>query len=302
MIRAIAFGIVFAASAWAQAELCLDELRRAVPGGDTSVGQVAAAVLARAVQLVEPAYPELRGGDGPIEGAGAATEAVTYLYRRRLLPSGWTPQEHTPEAWAVMLARFTSGYRVEAPSVSGGDRSTMIAEAAATLADVADAVRPLPVFAVDDDGRVTFFAVIWNWTPVPRLLVYRPPSGVRLADSASSIEAARPVLDAMGSCAVRYDLFLYAREDQALRLFVAQGSSTLRVMAAEPPATQWPATFGTDAVVDVLTFRSDAVDGARTLSVAIDGPTPSFGSVFGVLLQVRTNVGLDAAFRVLALP
>ena len=101
---------------------------------------------------------------------------------------------------------------------------------------------------------------------------------------------------------MRYDLFLYAREHHALRLFVSQGASTLRVMAAEPVGSLEATTFETDLVVDVLTFRSEAVDGAHTLSVAIDGPAPGFGSVLGVLLQVRTNVGLDAAFRVLALP
>jgi len=299
---ALACLLVLASPAWAQ--VCVDELRGALPGGDATPGQVAASLLARAVQLVEPALPPSRGGSGPIEDAGAAAEAVAYLHQRHLLPRGWTPDGHTPEAWAAMLARFAAGYRVAAPAATGGDRETMLDETARALEAVADSVRPLPVFAVDAQRRVTFFAVIWNWTPFPRLLLFRPPAGLTLAgdDRTASGEAAAPVLAALSGCALAFDRFVYADESAALRLFVAQGASTLRVLGSEPASVGVPETFPSEEVVAALTFRAPELDGVRVLSASIEGPSPGLGAVLGVLLQVRTNVGLEGALRSLALP
>jgi hypothetical protein len=296
--------LVAMALPWAAAQVCVEELGAALPGPGATAGQAAAALVARAVQLIEPAYPAQRGGSGPVEGAGAAAAAVTYLHQRRLLPSGWTPEGHTPEAWADMLARFAAGYRVSAPNARGADRDAMLDDAARVLEVVAAAVRPLPIFAVDAERRVTFFAVIWNWTPHPRLLLYRPPAGLALAGDGrtASEEAAAPVLAALGGCALTFDSFVYADEAAALRLFVAQGTSTLRVLGSEPDLAGVPAEFGADDVVAALTFRAPELAGVRVLSASIEGPSPGFGAVLGVLLQVRTNVGLDGALRSLALP
>lgn len=301
MRRLVLLPLILIASV-AFAQPCTAELQRVLPGAGATPGQVAAALLARAVQLIEPALPAQRGGSGPIEGAGAAADAVTYLHRRRLLPDGWTPDGHTPAAWAAMLARFVEPYRESAPPATGADTIAMLREAGAALAVVADAVRPLPVFAVDGDGRVTFFAVIWNWTPYPRLLIFRPREAARLADEGGSHDAAPPVLEAMANCALRFEHFVYASEAVAMQLFVAQGSSTLLVMGSEPPLDGLPRSFGADDVIGVLTFRSPAMEGVDAASVSIEGPAPGFGAVLQVLLQVRTNVGLDAAMRSLALP
>jgi hypothetical protein len=286
----------------ATAQVCTAELQQALPGAGATPGQVAAALLARAVQLIEPALPPQRGGSGPIEGAGAAADAVTFLHQRRLLPDGWSPDGHTPAAWSAMLTRFVAPYRETAPPATGADTRAMLREAALALEVVADAVRPLPVFAVDADGRVTFFAVIWNWTPFPRLLVFRPREAARLAEAGKSHDAASPVLEAMGNCALRFEHFVYANEAVAMQLFVAQGTSTLLMMGSDPALDALPRSFPPDEVIEVLTFRSPVMDGVDVASVSIEGPAPGFGAVLQVLLQVRTNVGLEAAMRSLALP
>ncbi len=285
---------------WATAQVCEAELRAAVPPG-ASEGQAAAALLARAVELIEPAYPERRGGSGPVAGAGSAAEAVTYLHRRRLLPDGWTVEGHGPEAWAAMLARFAAGYRVAAPAAGAGPEA-MVAEAARTLQAVANAVRPVAVFAVDDLDRLTLFVVVWNWTPVPRLLVMRPDAEVRLDPSAGDSGArAAPVLAAMSGCALRFHHFLFASEEVALRLFLEQGSSSFEVMASHPPR-DLPRTIAPDEVVDLLTFRSPRLAGVRVLSGGVVGPNPGFGAVLGVLLRARTNLSLEVAMRALSIP
>ena len=285
---------------WSTAQVCEPELRAAVPPG-ASDGQAAAALLARAVQLIEPAYPELRAGNGPLAGAGPAAEAVTYLHRRRLLPDGWTPEGHGPAAWAAMLARFTDGYRAPAPEAGAG-RDAMVAEAARALQSVADAVRPVVVFAVDDQERLVLFLVVWNWTPFPRLLVWRPRPELRLeAAAGGSGERAAPLLAAMSSCALRFHHFLFAREEQALRLFLDQGESSFEVLASDPPR-DLARMIDPDEVVDLLTFRSPLLAGVEVLSGGVVGPNPGFGAVLGVLLSARTNLSLEVALRALAIP
>lgn len=287
----------------AAAQVCTDELRRALPGPDATVGQAAAALFAEAVRRIEPAWPGLRGGEGPVAEAGGAADAVTYLHRRRLLPEGWTPEGHTPEAWAAMWTDFAARYGVAPPTTTGADVATMVDEAARALERVADAVRPLPVFAVDGDDRVTLFVVLWNWTPYPRLLVFRIPPGTALAEANGSEARAAPVLAALGGCALRFDGFAYAPEDVALRLFVDQsGGSTLRLLGSDPPLPQVPTEFTGDDVVAVLRFEHPALAGADVVSVAIEGPSLGVGSAFVVLANVRTNLGLDGVLRSLALP
>jgi hypothetical protein len=287
----------------AAAQVCSDELRQAIPGPGATLGQAAAALFAEAVRQVEPAWPGLRGGEGPVAGAGAAADAVTYLHRRRLLPEGWTPEGHTPDAWAAMWANFAAAYRIAPPATTGVDVATMVDEAARALEAVADAVRPLPVFAVDGAGRVTLFVVMWNWTPYPRLLVFRVPPGTALAEGDDSEARAAPVLEALGGCALRFDGFAYAAEDVALRLFVdAGGDSTLRLLGSEPPLAVNPPVFAGDDVVAVLRFEHPALAGSDVVSVAIEGPSIGVGSAIVVLANVRTNLGLDGVLRSLALP
>jgi hypothetical protein len=302
MRRALLAVLIAASVATAAAQVCTTELQGALPGVGASPGQVAAALFARAVQLVEPALPPLRGGDGPVAGAGPAAEAVTYLHRRHLLPEGWTADAHTPEAWAAMLARFLGGYRLDPIATTGADTRAMLQEAGRAVAAAGAAVRPLPVFAIDGDRRVTLFVVIWNWTPQPRLLVLRPPEGLVLGPDGGRADAAA-VLAAMGTCAVTFAPYAYAEEDVALRLFVDQaGRSTLTVLGTDPPAADVASPFEGDDVVDVLTFRHPALAGLDALSVAIEGPSLGVGAALYVLANVRTNAGIGDVQRALALP
>jgi hypothetical protein len=52
-----------------------------------------------------------------------------------------------------------------------------------------------------------------------------PPRPGRASPRATSHEAAPPVLEAMANCALRFEHFVYASEEVALQLFVAQGTT-----------------------------------------------------------------------------
>lgn len=286
----------------AAGQACQSELQAALPGPGATPGQVAAALFAEVVRRVEPALPAIRGGDGPVADAGAAADAVTYLHRRGLLPAGWSPVTHTPADWDAMLRGFVTGYRVDPIDATGADTIAMLREAARVLAAVGAAVRPLPIFAVDEDGHLTLFVVIWNWTPSPRLLVFRPSDGVMLSGNGDRADAA-VLLSAMGSCAVRFGPYAYAREDVALRLFVDRGGeSTLRVLGVDPPTASLADAYVGEDVVAMLTYRHPDAAGVTVYSASIEGSSPSLGDAIYILAHVRTNAGLGEVRRALTLP
>lgn len=287
-VPAVLLWVVVLAAAFAQAQVCVDELRQAVRPADLGPGQAAALLLERMVRLAEPALPASRQGAGPIQGAGPATAAVTYLHQRHLLADGWGVETHGASAWNGMLRRFARWYGVEPPPASATDVPGMVEEAAMVLQQVSEALRPLAVFAADQDGRLSFFAVIWNWTRYPRLLVFPTPDDLRLG-SGNSVQAAAPVLERMSGCALRFKDFVFATEDVALRLFVDQGRSTLRLLGTEPLAVPY-VEVEADEVVAVIRFDHPFLVGAQAASVAIDGPSLSFTTALTILPRLRTSL------------
>jgi hypothetical protein len=294
----------------AQPGECLTELRGALPpatagnpgaaaGGDAVV---AVELLAAMVRLAEPALPELRRGSGPIAAGEPGGEAARFLHRRRMLPSGWTPETHDSAAWHAMLREFAARYRADAPAEVGVGREDMLRDAAATLESVSRQLRPLAVFATGDEDEVVFFAVVWNWTPVPRLLLMRPPPGLRLAEGRNSSDRAAPVLEAMSTCALRFSSFVYAGEELALRMFIQQGESTLRVLASEPPRGGWPLDVAPDRVIDVFLFEAPELDGVDVIAGAIEGPSIGIGTALAVIATARMNIGLDGILYHMAFP
>lgn len=287
---------VLLATASAQAQVCVDELwqvvRPSAAGpvrGSLSPGQAAALLLERMVRLAEPALPASRDGSGPLEGAGPAAAAITYLHQRHLLPANWSVDGHGASAWNAMLRGLARWYGVDPPAAAATELPAMVEEAAATLALISEALRPLPVFATGDGGGISFFAVIWNWTRYPRLLLF-PPDGLRLGQG-NSRAAATPVLEAVGNCALRFDDFVFADEEVAMRMFIEQGRSTLRLLATDvDPAATPLRTVEEDEVVRMLRFDHPYLAGAHAASVAIDGPSPSVTTILLILPRLRTSL------------
>ncbi len=300
VITAAAVGVEARASD--PVRVCLTELRRALPAPEASNAVAAVELLARMVTLAEPAFPALRGGQGPIEAGELGAAAARFLHRRYLLPDGWSPSTHDDDAWRRMLGDFAGRYRASAPTMVGANHSGMVGDAARTLAVVSDSLRPLAVFATDPNDEVSFFAVIWNWTPAPRLLIVRPHEGLALVPGGNSEARARSVLEEMSTCAIRFESFVYAGEDVALRIFVQQGESMMRVLASDPPRDTWPLVIPAERVVEAFRFDDAALDGLDMISVSIEGPSIGVGTAVSVLGAVRTNLGLDGILRHLAFP
>ncbi len=296
-----------ASSAWATAAesvaadsvaaVCEPQLRRAMPPGDSSAGVVAVELLAAAVRQVEPALRPWRGGQGPIPEGDRGAAAARFLEGVGLLPAGWSPETHDSADWQAMHEGFAAWYRARPAHVEGGSRDAMVRDMAATLASVSQALRPLAVFAIDAQQRVTFFAVAWNWTPRPRLVLLRTPPDLVLTDEGG----ADSVLSAMSGCALRFDAYVYAREDLAMAMFGQQGESVFRVLGSDPPA-DLPVLFGPDRVLGVFRFSDPALQGVDALSGGVEGPSIGMGTALRLLASVRTNLGLDGILYHTAFP
>ncbi|TVR93406.1 MAG: hypothetical protein EA416_05165 [Trueperaceae bacterium] len=299
----VVLALLAGAAPWAAAAdgVCEPQLRRALPLPGVSDGVVAVELLAAAVRQVEPALRPWRNPGAPIPAGERGAEAARFVASVGLLPDGWSLETHDLDAWQAMHARFAGWYRATPATVQGGNREGMLSDMVATLGAVSGALRPLVVFATGQGDEVTFFAVMWNWTPQPRLLLFEPAPGLRLGEGRGD-ERAEPVLAAMSGCALRFERFAYAPEDLAIGLFGQQGESIFRVVASDPPEAGLPAVFEAERLMDVFRFDDPALAGVRVLSGGVEGPSIGAGTVLRLLAVVRTNINLDGIFFHTAFP
>jgi len=281
--------------------VCEAELRAALPPAGAPDGVVAVELLAAAVRLADPALGRFGNPGTPIPDGERGAEAARFLSGLGLLPRGWSVANHDLDAWRWMLDRFASWYRAAPVAVERGGREAMLSAAAGTLANVSQMLRPLAVFGTDASDAVTFFVLVINWTPQPRLVVLPVPDGLRLGEGRGDARA-EAVLAAMAGCALRFESFAYAREDVALRLFAQQGESSFRVFGVDPVGAAVPELFEPERVLDVFRFSDPSLAGVRALSGGVEGPSITLGTGLQLLLVLRTNIGLDGIFFHTAFP
>ena len=288
--------LLFAAvtSANAQPLVCVPELEEALAGSaDANIvtGLDAARALAAAVRLVEPALPPLvvvGPGAGPMHALPADDPAVAdvrFLAERRLLPPEWIPEALTPATWREMVARFVGWYGLP-PSTTGDppsdDRSLALA-LAHVLARVGTVIRPaaLVVPADPGEGEPGFRGLLWNWTVVPRLVVFAPPPpGATREDS----------IEALETCARRIRDWFSAPGGVARDLFVSLSGRARMVVIGGEPADDgaWWVPVGEE--LDVLTFDHPRVQDAEAFAALFDAPVMGVAQLVRLLPRVRTNV------------
>ncbi len=278
----------------ASAQICVSELRAALTDlSDVrpATGVDAALLLRRAVELVEPGLPPLRklpDSRLPVAADAPHADTVRYLAERRLLPKGWTPEALDADTWAGMLNAFRAWYKLPAMTVRPPDTlGPLLLDASVALEDVSHAIRPAALLASDpgDRDRLAFWAIIWNWTVYPRLLVLRPRSDVTLAQGPGA------VLQHMGNCAVHVRSYVLAPEDTAKRLFLTTNQSRMYVVGSVPDRDgAWPRAVPEGDELAAFDFRAPEVQGLRLYTAVFEGPSVGVGTMFGLLTQLRTNV------------
>lgn len=277
-------------ASFAGAQACRGELLGAL--GDRSLeapptGADAARVLKRAVELVEPALPALvRGGSGPVNEGDPIFTAANYLLERQLLPGDWNPDELNQGTWEAMLTAFLAWYHL--PLVNGRPVSTvkdLIDSAAQALEAVSGAIRPAALLATDPKraGRATFFAVIWNWTVYPRLLVVRPGDD----DPGDP----RAVMERLSNCAVRVKAYISAPEATAARLFLSHNTSRMLVVGGTPDSgDDWPLRVPEGLELSAFRYALPDLEALDLYAAVFEGPSVGIGTLLTLLPRIRTNI------------
>jgi hypothetical protein len=155
------------------------------------------------------------------------------------------------------------------------------------LGRVADTIRPAALLASDpDDGnKLKFWAIIWNWTVYPRLLVIRPDQGVELDDDP------RSVLPNLGNCAVSISNFVTAPQETAKRLFLTHNESRMYIVGSLPERSgSWPLEVEAGAELEAFDFSLAELGGVRVYAAVFDGPEVGIGTILGLMTRVRTNM------------
>lgn len=272
------------------AEVCRQELITSLPNltlERAPTGIDAARALKRAVDLVEPALPPLRSNsEVPLDAADANYAAVRWLADRRLLPSGWQPTQLDGATWAAMLSAFLAWYQL--PAVDPGAPATaeeLVSDLSEVLQRVGSAIRPAALLATDpaQDGRTTFWAIIWNWSVYPRLLVVRP-SGDAMAQPGD-------VLPRLSNCVVRISAYISAPQETAKSLFLTHNSSRMFVVASKPgQAGSWPYEVPAGEELGAFSYGLTDLAGVDVYAAVFDGPSVGIGTLLGMLPRVRTNI------------
>ena len=282
-------------TAWAA---CGPELAQLQAGlrQDMQPGMLAAQLLKGAVELVEPVLPPLDGFAAlPLARDTAGYGAAAWLLERGLLPDSWQAERFDAATWQLMLGRFLAWYDLEPPA-GGFSGADLVADLAAVLDLVGEAVRPVAIVAHDDADTVQFVGVLWNWTSYPRLLVKRVPAGSSVAGGPEGL------LAGLGNCAVTLDRYALAPVDTAWRLFVGSGESTMYLLATDPARPGLPLPVAQSGVMDYLDFSGMEVAGSLEFSAAFSGQEIGLGAIIGMVTQLRTNISPFAIARYLEVP
>lgn len=298
----------------ALAARCHDELADALAGSDPAVatGLDAVRLLERSLALVEPALPRLQVvREVPLARSEPGFESVRYLAERGLLPDSWRPDALTADTWREMLAAWLDWYGLAPLPVAApeGDEA-LLRDMALALERVAQAVRPAALIAYDpaEDHRVAFWAIIWNWSVYPRLLVMRPDADLRLAGGDAGRGGVQALLPRMGNCAVQVEDFISAPEETAKRLFLSSNASEMVLVAGDPleggdaRTAGWPLWVPQGEELAVFGFEDEAVAGLERYAAVFAGPTVSVASLLALLPRVRTNLGPPGIVRHMAVP
>lgn len=272
----------------ATAQTCVPELRGDLTDEalqETATGSDGVLFMQRAMKLLEPALPKL--AYLPSDFAYTDNEAAVYVGTRGLLPAAWEPDALTFDVWQDMVQGLANWYDLspklnntltKASLVETLDR--LIVEASATLRPVA-----LIASSQEDKNKVSFWAVIRNDSIYPRIVVYRPS-----ANSVGLEDGIKNVLPLLETCAVPLENYIYASEDTARRLFLANNTAKMYVAATQPETSADPDIVPAGEEADYLTFHTSALEGYSAFAALFEGSGVGPMTIMRLLPQVRTNM------------
>lgn len=277
----------------AQAQLCLPELQNGLSPEElaqAASGLEAAQYLKQAVELLEPSLPQRTSLPFwfSLDQSSAAYPLASWLAERDLLSPHWQPESLSPEAWQDMLRLFGDWYELPAlANVSDLSRAGIIQSLSKVISAVAPRLKPVALVAgaTTNRNQVAFWAVIRSDSIYPRLIVYRPAETP--VDLSEGTKAALPLLE---TCAMKLSNYIFAQEDVAKNLFLANHNGHMYIVAASPLSVSGFKEVARGAEADVLTFRSPETEGLSSYAAVFAGGRVTPATIARLLPRVRTNM------------
>lgn len=247
--------------------------------------------LRAAIEAVEPMWPRVRvvrERDLQLPDAHPDRDALRFLRERDLIASDTAVDPVTLDVWSALLRTLTDGVRQTAlPAGDPSDVDALRNDIEAFAGKYAAAVRPLALIArsTQAPNDVSFLGLVWNYSPYPRLMVYRPNDTQR-------VEADPLVLAAsLATCAVPVNQYVSAPEPEARALFVSHPDVRMFVVASEPDMRgRWPFEVERGREAQVFAFDHPIVDDLQAFSAVFVGDSAPVLSLLRVLPSLRTNV------------
>ena len=273
----------------AVAQSCLPVLEAAIPEEhETATTADAVMVLARAVQLLEPALPRLRNaGVTGFSQEHAAYDAAEFLAQRYALPADLVPDTLTIDVWQQMLDMVASWYALSYRSA--GDLSTdgLIKDANALIETIKPHVKPVALVASAPANKdeVAFWAVFKRDSIYPRMIVYRPPAqDINLQAGVNS------VLPELGNCANTISDYVYAPLDTAQKLFLANNKSRMIIAQLEPHNSSNAYYVPEGEEPSYFTFSDPSLTDVTEYAALFEGPMINPVLLARIIPQLRTNM------------
>ncbi len=270
------------------AQTCATELRGDLSDEalqETATGGDAVTFMQRAMQLLEPALPKL--AYLPDDFAYLDNEAAVYVGTRGLLPAIWEPDTLTGDVWQQLVRGLAAWYDLE-PTISDDlTKANLIATLDDLISRASATLRPVALVASsqEDKSKVAFWAVIRNDSIYPRIIVYRPSN-----DSVGLEDGVAEVLPLLSTCAMRLKNYIFASEDTARRIFLANNTATMYVAATQPETSADPNIVPSGEETDYFTFRTSALEDYSAFAALFEGSGVGPMTVLRLLPQVRTNM------------
>jgi hypothetical protein len=270
------------------AQICATELRGDLSDEalqETATGGDAVVFMQRAMQLLEPALPKL--AYLPDDFAYLDNEAAVYVGTRGLLPAIWEPDTLTPDVWQQLVQGLASWYDLEPQLSNDLTNANLIATLDDLITRASATLRPVALVASsqEDKSKVAFWAVIRNDSVYPRMIVYRPDN-----DSVGLEDGVATILPLLSTCAMPLENYIFASEDTARRLFLANNTGTMYMAATQPETSADPNIVPTGEETEYFTFRTSALEGYSAFAALFEGSGVGPMTIMRLLPQVRTNM------------
>jgi hypothetical protein len=300
-LQALALGVALAVGGAAGANACLAPSAAEHAAGDAPVARVALSALAETVRAIEPAFPRtVIASRLPVDEEDPLREDLRYLRERNLTPRDLSLEGFDRATWQSLIDALMGWYDLPGQPVGAADSATaVLADLERAVARIVAAVRPVALLAwdPDDENRLAFVGVIWNWSPYPRLIVSRPPEGW------SMDEGARSLARRIHVCGTTVGDYIAASAPVARELFLTNNTTTMYLVGSEPEsAGAWPYRVPAGEEIDVFAFEHAEVRDLEAFSAVFVGDPLAFVSVARLLPSVRTNLSPMGLIRVMQTP